>query len=175
MLSKLKSTKLQKSEKGFTIIEVMIVLAIAGLILLIVFLAVPALQRSSRNTARKGDVARITAAAAEFVANNNGTLPSTVSPNNDATAAGDALTIVKSAGKLSQYDFTTTPATDGVKFTIVTAAAGATVPASIDNIQIAVSAQCDVGGKAKAGSARQMVTQYLVENSSGTQALCVAN
>ena len=37
--------KLKKSDKdGFTIIEVMIVLAIAGLILLIVFLAVPALQ-----------------------------------------------------------------------------------------------------------------------------------
>jgi prepilin-type N-terminal cleavage/methylation domain-containing protein len=38
---------------GFTIIEVMIVLAIAGLILLIVFLAVPALQRNSRNYQRK--------------------------------------------------------------------------------------------------------------------------
>jgi prepilin-type N-terminal cleavage/methylation domain-containing protein len=35
---------------GFTIIEVMIVLAIAGLILLIVFLAVPALEREARNT-----------------------------------------------------------------------------------------------------------------------------
>jgi prepilin-type N-terminal cleavage/methylation domain-containing protein len=41
--------------KGFTIIELMIVLAIAGLIILIVLLAVPALQRNSRNTARKTD------------------------------------------------------------------------------------------------------------------------
>jgi prepilin-type N-terminal cleavage/methylation domain-containing protein len=39
------SKKLSKKEKGFTIIEVMIVLAIAGLIMLVVFLAVPALQR----------------------------------------------------------------------------------------------------------------------------------
>jgi prepilin-type N-terminal cleavage/methylation domain-containing protein len=39
----------QKREAGFTIIEVLIVLAIAALILLIVFLAVPALQRNARN------------------------------------------------------------------------------------------------------------------------------
>jgi prepilin-type N-terminal cleavage/methylation domain-containing protein len=37
--------KLKKSDSGFTIIEVMIVLAIAGLILLIVFLAVPAMVK----------------------------------------------------------------------------------------------------------------------------------
>ena len=49
-------------EKGFTIIEVMIVLAIAGLILLIIFLAVPALQRNVRNTQRKTDVTAIAAA-----------------------------------------------------------------------------------------------------------------
>ena len=42
-------------DDGFTIIEVMIVLAIAGLILLLVFRAVPALQRSSRNNQRKHD------------------------------------------------------------------------------------------------------------------------
>jgi prepilin-type N-terminal cleavage/methylation domain-containing protein len=36
----------QKRQQGFTIIEVLIVLAIAALILLIVFLAVPALQRN---------------------------------------------------------------------------------------------------------------------------------
>jgi prepilin-type N-terminal cleavage/methylation domain-containing protein len=38
---------------GFTIVEVLIVLAIAGLILLIIFLAVPAAQRSVRNHNRK--------------------------------------------------------------------------------------------------------------------------
>lgn len=39
--------------RGFTIIEVLIVLAIAGLILLIVFFAVPSLQRTNRNYQRK--------------------------------------------------------------------------------------------------------------------------
>ena len=41
-----------KSKKGFTIIEVVLVLAIAGLIFLMVFIALPALQRTQRNTQR---------------------------------------------------------------------------------------------------------------------------
>lgn len=61
----------QKSE-GFTIIEVLIVLAIAGLIMLIVFLAVPALQRNQRNNARNSDASRISAAVTECLANRNG-------------------------------------------------------------------------------------------------------
>ncbi|HTE22443.1 MAG TPA: type II secretion system protein [Candidatus Limnocylindria bacterium] len=59
-------------EQGFTIIEVLIVLAIAGLIMLIVFLAVPALQRNSRNNARNSEAARISAAVTECLANRNG-------------------------------------------------------------------------------------------------------
>ncbi len=64
-----------KDRSGFTIIEIMIVLAIAGLIMLIVFLAVPALQRSARNTSRKNDVGNISTAIANYISNNNGTPP----------------------------------------------------------------------------------------------------
>lgn len=39
--------------RGFTIIEVMIVLAIAGLIMLVVFIAVPSVQKSARDAGRK--------------------------------------------------------------------------------------------------------------------------
>ncbi|CAM6000314.1 unnamed protein product [Sphagnum balticum] len=53
----------------------MIVLAIAGLILLIVFLAVPALQRTARNTSRKNDAANIASSISTFESNNNGNLP----------------------------------------------------------------------------------------------------
>ena len=66
---------LRKQEKGFTIIEVMIVLVIAAVIILIVFLAVPALQRNSRNTQYRNAAAAILATANEYVANNNGTMP----------------------------------------------------------------------------------------------------
>ena len=49
--------KLKKRKSGFTIIEVVLVLAIAGLIFLMVFLALPALQRSQRDALRKRQAA----------------------------------------------------------------------------------------------------------------------
>lgn len=59
----MKAIKINKNKnltkKGFTIIEVVLVLAIAGLIFLMVFLALPALQRSQRDTQRKQDVAMV--------------------------------------------------------------------------------------------------------------------
>ena len=61
-----------KNKKGFTIIEVVLVLAIAGLIFLMVFIALPALQRSQRNTQRKDDMARIMTAVTDFMSNNSG-------------------------------------------------------------------------------------------------------
>jgi prepilin-type N-terminal cleavage/methylation domain-containing protein len=68
--------KLKKDNQGFTIIEVLIVLAIAGLIMLIVFLAVPALQRNQRNNARNNEASRISAALTECLANRNGQVAS---------------------------------------------------------------------------------------------------
>ena len=72
--------RIKKDNKGFTIIEVLIVLAIAGLIMLIVFLAVPALQRNQRNTARNNEASRISAAITECVANRNGIVTSCLPP-----------------------------------------------------------------------------------------------
>lgn len=51
--------KLSTTKKGFTIIEVVLVLAIAGLIFLMVFVALPALQRNQRDTQRKDDYATL--------------------------------------------------------------------------------------------------------------------
>lgn len=68
--------KLQQRNKGFTIVEVMIVLAIGGMIMLIVFLAVPALQRNSRNNQRTSDATRTAAAVNECLSNTNGTVSS---------------------------------------------------------------------------------------------------
>lgn len=50
-------------------------LAIAGLIFLIVFLALPALQKSQRDTQRKNDVGRLISAVQSFQGNNRGNLP----------------------------------------------------------------------------------------------------
>ncbi|MDO4611896.1 MAG: type II secretion system protein [Candidatus Saccharibacteria bacterium] len=66
--------KLNKKE-GFTIIEVVLVLAIAGLIFLMVFVALPALQRSQRDTQRRDDMARLATAITSYQSNNNNKLP----------------------------------------------------------------------------------------------------
>ena len=64
-----------KGEKGFTIIEVVLVLAIAGLIFLMVFIALPALQRNQRDAQRKNDLSRVQSAINSYQANNRGNVP----------------------------------------------------------------------------------------------------
>ena len=62
-------------EPAFTIIEVVLVLAIAGLIFLMVFIALPALQRNQRDTQRKNDMSRLKTAMDSYKANNRGKVP----------------------------------------------------------------------------------------------------
>ncbi len=64
-----------KSKKAFSIIEVVLVLAVAGLIMLAMFIAIPAMQRSRRNTERKDDMARIMKAVTSYQGNHNGKAP----------------------------------------------------------------------------------------------------
>ena len=63
-----------KQKRGFTIIEVVLVLAIAGLIFLMVFIALPALQRSQRNTQRRDDYSMLVTSVNSYMASNNGKL-----------------------------------------------------------------------------------------------------
>ncbi len=65
-----------RKQQGFTIIEVVLVLAIAGLIFLMVFIALPALQRNRRDTQRKNDLSRVKTALENYKSNNRGRLPS---------------------------------------------------------------------------------------------------
>lgn len=68
-------TKLKNIQQGFTIIEVLIVLAIAGLIMAIVFFAVPQLQRNSRDNQRHSTANRVSAELTTYSGNNQGTYP----------------------------------------------------------------------------------------------------
>ncbi len=63
-------------KKGFTIIEVVLVLAIAGLIFLMVFVALPALQRGQRDTQRRNDVSRFMSQISSYATNNRNSVPS---------------------------------------------------------------------------------------------------
>lgn len=68
-------SNLLKKDKGFTLIEVVLVLAIAGLLLVVVFLAVGGAQKARRDSARKNDAGRILAAAEQQASNSAGVYP----------------------------------------------------------------------------------------------------
>jgi prepilin-type N-terminal cleavage/methylation domain-containing protein len=70
-----------KKEQGFTLIEIVLVLAIAGLIMIIVFLAVTGAQRSRRDSQRNNDLSRIASQLEIFASNNGGCYPDTASMN----------------------------------------------------------------------------------------------
>jgi prepilin-type N-terminal cleavage/methylation domain-containing protein len=91
MLNKLKESK------GFTLIEVVIVLAIAALIILVVLQAVAAAQRSQRDTQRKEEAGRLSAFLEQYSSNNNGGYPAVAAGSNFGTPLGtyDAVVPVK--------------------------------------------------------------------------------
>jgi prepilin-type N-terminal cleavage/methylation domain-containing protein len=144
--------KQTNKNSGFTVIEVLIVLAVIGMIMLIVFLAVPALQRNARNNSRKKDIGRVGGAVTEFLSNNNGTVP----------VAANLPSIQASAGPLSQY-----VDTDGA-----IASGAQAVLASIASYRIVTVGKCGASGATVAGSSRQIAIQYMVETSGGSTALC---
>ena len=74
-----------KKNKGFTLIEVVIVLAIAALIILVVLQAVTAANKSNRDTARKQEAGRVVSLLEQFASNNGGTYPTAANIN---TASG---------------------------------------------------------------------------------------
>ncbi len=121
-----------QNKRGFTIIEVVLVLAIAALIFLMVFIALPALQRGQRDAARKNDASAVASAINTFKSNNNGKIPAAGGGGggvpNFATFKNDYLT-----DQLSQYDVNK-----------ITSGTGADVaPASIDEMKVVLSRKCD--------------------------------
>lgn len=63
------------NKNGFTVIEVVLVLAIAGLIFILVFAALPALQRSQRDNDRRDAMMSFVNRVKQFQTNNRGSLP----------------------------------------------------------------------------------------------------
>ena len=144
-----------KEQTGFTIIEVMIVLAIAAVIMLIVFLAIPALQRNSRNTQRSNDAARIAGAINECLANNNGNLTLCDNP----TVAADSLDDYLDMADNQQ---------------LINFAATAPVANNVDTAYVRTGLKCD-GNATQGAGARAFVVQYNVETSAGQAARCVGS
>ncbi len=153
------------NSKGFTIIEVVLVLAIAGLIFLVVFLALPALQRGQRDTQRKNDAGRLVSQITAFSSNNQGALPT------DWSATGSFYTsYLKSGGQKFQDPST------GTDYTIVSATG---VPASATNIPdetgemaVFVNTKCDPAATTtfglSAGSGNRSYSVVVFQEQGGT-------
>ena len=99
-----------KTQKGFTIIEVVLVLAIAGLIFLMVFIALPALQRNQRDTQRKNDMGRLQTALVNYTNSNRGSLPTNYNTfkTQYLTTEGDSFLDpagAKAPSTATSYDF----------------------------------------------------------------------
>jgi len=169
--------KLKSSNEGFTIIEVLIVLAIAALILLIVFLAVPALQRNSRNTQRKNDVASILSGMNEFATNNNGSLPTFFQGTNAITwnlKNGTAGTTAESKVGYYQGGLGTANGDVSINTTAPATAGPIANPAdgTHDYVLVYIGETCDpsaaVPGSVKAAGSRALAVQYEIETGSGS-------
>lgn len=65
----------QQTKRGFTLIEVALVLAIAGLIFLMVFQIVPTVRGTQRDTVRNEDLGTVQAALMRWQNSHNGSLP----------------------------------------------------------------------------------------------------
>lgn len=151
--------------KGFTIIEVLIVLAIAGLILLIVFLAVPALQRSARNTQRKNDVSAMLGAISEYQDNNSGTLPT------EYYQTGTSVTFLTNttgeATSNAKVGFYTGQGTSTTPDTLNALAPLGTASASTDAVNFYTNATCSGNSAIYSSSNNSYVAVYGVEQSGG--------
>ncbi len=137
-------------------------LAIAGLILLVVFLAVPALQRNARNTQRKSDVAKLMGGISEYVNNNNGALPTALSASGNTVTMGatGSNQVPVTLGFYAPSDISLT----------TFASNGTNNATTNDQVFLVSSAKCDPAaaniGKPMTGSSRSIVALFTVEPSS---------
>lgn len=68
---------IKQNQKGFTLVEIVIVLAIAALILAAILIAVQGAQQSRRDAARRDAGGQIGALVEEYAGNHNGDYPTT--------------------------------------------------------------------------------------------------
>ncbi|MEK9196120.1 MAG: type II secretion system protein [Patescibacteria group bacterium] len=170
-----------KKQKGFTIIEVLIVLAIAGLIILIVFLAVPALQRNSRNTQRKNDASAVLGATQEDVNNNNGAFRVVATtPNTINTTARTQLTTINYNG-VASGTANTLPANvnaetilvrNNLKCNNLGANAYVSPGNETDNVATTVGATAANIATAVSATSRTAVVIYAIERQGGLTGVC---
>ncbi len=133
----------KNNKKGFTIIEVVLVLAIAGLIFLMVFLALPALQRSQRDTQRKNDASRLRAAVTDYTSNNRGKLPW-----DGTTLKSDFISKYITTNETTTFN---DPSTNS-QYTVTPATGATTAPTALGQMKVSNNAKCGTDGAIVAGN-----------------------
>jgi prepilin-type N-terminal cleavage/methylation domain-containing protein len=157
------NVQLKNKQKGFTIIEVVLVLAIAGLIFLMVFIALPALQRNQRDTQRKNDLSRAQTAINNYQSNNRGALPGT----DNASWNGFADSYLRAGG-----DTFSDPARGNYSFQISTAQSDTlTFPNDSAPVYFSLNSTCD-GEKITGAGSRKVALRIKLE---GGGVACVNN
>jgi len=154
--------QLTTKKSGFTIIEVVLVLAIAALIFLIVFLAVPALQRNQRDTQRRSDASRALSQLQQYASNHNGQYPT--DQNGLTSFTGKYLN-----GNGSTFNDPQTGSLYNFKFT----ASQSTQPTAPGDMFYYTNATCDNGTLAAGNGARSIAVLTFMEASGDTY--CVNN
>lgn len=152
-----------RQSDGFTIIEVLIVLAIAGLIMLIVFLAVPSLQRNSRNTQRKNDASALLTAVGEWSSNNNGVAPTDISAIVTDAYPANKRAYYKDAGDLTAIR---TLAPNG----------GNVTQNNSEQMTLVIGGKCGTADGRQAavpGTSRSAAVVFAVETSGATSPQCI--
>jgi prepilin-type N-terminal cleavage/methylation domain-containing protein len=140
---------------GFTIIEVVLVLAIAGLIFLMVFIALPSLQRSQRDTQRKDDLSRIQTQITSYSNNNRGAVPT------DLTTG--AKSFVKNYLGGTSNTVAGTDYVDPTTGTGYTFKAAGTQPTAVGQIGYDPGHICGTDGAFATGTARQYAIEIMLE------------
>ncbi len=155
----------KRRSDGFTIIEVLIVLAIAGLIMVVVFLAVPALQRSGRNNALNTDANNVLSAVGNYLSNNGGTTPTAITYTANKATIGTAATNQETASVGSGTANVTLNGTPITK----------TSPIGTIQVVTGTTAVCNATGTGLSGSAspRSYAVLYVAESGSGPILKCV--
>lgn len=152
-------SKQELKQKGFTIIEVVLVLAIAALIFLMVFIALPALQRNQRDQARRTVQGKVASAVTTYQSNRRGQQPTegkALAPYADGVQKGTT-----SDGSLENASYT---------LKVAAWASGETKGAAdTTTIQVYTGAKCDANGEfAIAGTAKQAAVLIGLENANAT-------
>lgn len=135
------------NSQGFTLIEVVLVLAIGGLIFLLAFVAFQQVSRNRRDTQRRTDAARLISEIQNYSADNNSAAPAA-----STALASNACTTGGAAGSFQAFLWTYIcgGSVDGFKtpnntnYTVV-ASHATNDPTATDAIMFTPGANCDGG------------------------------